>query len=234
VAGSLSVSVAATDGSGGRNSAASSATAVASSSNIPPESNPGGPYRGVAGRAITLDGRLSRDIDGQVVTYAWTFGDSQSASGAVVQHTYAGAATWSAVLTVTDDDGATHAKTVTVTIEANIDPDNDGLTTAEEQALGSNPNDDDSNDDGIKDGAARALGLSLTSPDTDADGLANTAEISGGTDPIRADTDGDGVNDGSDAFPLDPTRSTLPPPDPSDTTPPTILLERPIGAVVIR
>jgi PKD repeat protein len=232
-AGTFPVSVSATDGRGGKTSATSSATAVASSSNIAPESNTGGPYRGVVGRSITLDGRLSRDIDGQVVTYAWTFGDGQGASGAVVQHTYAGATTWSAVLTVTDDDDATHAKTVSVIIEANIDPDNDGLTNTEEQALGSNPNDDDSNDDGIKDGAAMALGLSLTSPDTDTDGLSNTVEISGGTDPIRGDTDGDGVADGVDAFPLDPSRSAMPAPDPGDTTPPTITIERPTGAVVV-
>jgi len=42
--------------------------------------------------------------------------------------------------------------------------------------------------------------------DTDGDGLSNSQENGIGTSPTNPDTDGDGVNDGTDAFPLDPTR----------------------------
>jgi hypothetical protein len=64
--------------------------------------------------------------------------------------------------------------------------------------------------------------------------LANTVEPTRGTDPIKADTDGDGVVDGSDVFPLDPSRSALPPSDPGDTSPPVITLERPSPVVVLQ
>lgn len=43
-----------------------------------------------------------------------------------------------------------------------------------------------------------------TDTDDDNDGLLDTDETKIGTDPLKADTDGDGVNDGKDAFPLDP------------------------------
>jgi Bacterial TSP3 repeat len=67
-------------------------------------------------------------------------------------------------------------------------------------------------------------------PDTDGDGLNDIIENILGTDPNLADSDGDGVPDGQDAFPLDPTRSVWPSPDPDDHTPPTITLLSPSGA----
>ena len=36
-----------------------------------------------------------------------------------------------------------------------------------------------------------------------------------GTDPLLADTDGDGVPDNLDAYPLDPSRWEVTPPDPA-------------------
>ncbi len=48
--------------------------------------------------------------------------------------------------------------------------------------------------------------------DDDNDGTPDTTEIANGTSPTNPDTDGDGSPDGSDAFPLDSTRSTNPPP----------------------
>ncbi len=113
------------------------------------------------------------------------------------------------------------------------DPDQDGLTTAEELALGTDPFNADTNGDGIPDGTAVAAGLSPTNPDMDGDGVSNTAERSQGTNPLKADTDGDGVNDGVDAFPLDPTRSQAPPGDPADATAPLITLLEPANATLI-
>jgi len=52
--------------------------------------------------------------------------------------------------------------------------------------------------------------------DSDGDGLTNSQEHQIGTSPTNPDTDGDGVNDGADAYPLDPTRSV------ADDTPPVI------------
>ncbi|GEM_PF-2995078 len=50
--------------------------------------------------------------------------------------------------------------------------------------------------------------------DDDNDGIPDAREISMGTNPFAADTDGDGVNDATDAFPTDGSRTTLPPPPP--------------------
>jgi hypothetical protein len=114
-----------------------------------------------------------------------------------------------------------------------LDPDGDGLTTAQEWALGTDPFNADTNGDGISDGVALATGLSPTNPDQDGDGVENAAEIARGTNPFAWDSDGDGHGDGEDAFPLDPTRWQAPTPTPGDTTPPVITLTEPTNAVLI-
>jgi hypothetical protein len=73
----------------------------------------------------------------------------------------------------------------------------------------------------------------VVSPDSDGDGIPDALEIANGTNPAAADTDGDGVSDMLDAFPLDPTRSSVPSADPSDHTAPTIYLDEPLNAVLV-
>ena len=67
---------------------------------------------------LSVDGRSSSDADGSVVSYAWSFGDGGSASGATASHDYATAGTYTVTLTVTDDDGATHAASKQLTVTA--------------------------------------------------------------------------------------------------------------------
>ena len=57
-----------------------------------------------------------------------------------------------------------------------FDADDDGLTNAEEEELGTDPE----------------------SSDSDNDGLDDLAEVDGGTDPLSADSDGDGLSDGDE------------------------------------
>ncbi len=90
------------------------------------------------------------------------------------------------------------------------DPDNDGLTNAEEVDLGTDPNNADTDGDGINDGdevngAPASDPLDACDPDStrdecdpDNDGLTNAEELDLGTDPNNADTDGDGINDGDE------------------------------------
>jgi alpha-tubulin suppressor-like RCC1 family protein len=113
------------------------------------------------------------------------------------------------------------------------DPDGDGLVTAEEIQVGTDPFNPDTNGDGISDLVAIRSGISATNLDMDGDGVLNAAERAQGTDPLRADTDEDGVPDGSDCFPLDPTRTTCPAPIPGDVTPPQINLTEPVSAVLV-
>ena len=103
----------------------------------------------------------------------------------------------------------------------------------EESALGTDGRKADTNGDGIPDGAALKAGISATNADMDGDGASNAVEASKGTDPFITDTDGDGVADGTDAFPLDPTRSEAPASNPSDVTPPILTLQEPTNASLV-
>ncbi len=57
------------------------------------------------------------DEDGQVVSYAWNFGDGTTGTGATPQHTYMAAGTYNVVLTVTDNGGATASVTSLIVID---------------------------------------------------------------------------------------------------------------------
>jgi PKD repeat protein len=72
-----------------------------------------------AGEAFKLNGSQSYDEDGEIVSYAWTFGDEIATAevmaasadvdlpGALQTHTYGEPGTYTVTLTVTDDRGAT-------------------------------------------------------------------------------------------------------------------------------
>ena len=113
------------------------------------------------------------------------------------------------------------------------DADGDGLSAWREYLLGTDPLNADTDGNGVPDGVDVAAGRPAAQLDPDGDGVTTARETANGTDPYRADTDGDGVSDGVDLFPLDPTRSALPPPTPGDTTPPVITLIEPTNAVPV-
>ena len=84
--------------------------------NFTPEAKTRDLVRGVPGTPIDFDGSRSFDIDGSIVSYSWDFGDSATAVGSRVSHAYAAPGTYTATLTVTDNQGATGSATTTVTI----------------------------------------------------------------------------------------------------------------------
>ena len=65
---------------------------------------------------VAFDATGSTDPDGQIVGYTWDFGDGNSATGISPNHTYAAAGTYTATVTVTDDEGATSTCSSTVSI----------------------------------------------------------------------------------------------------------------------
>jgi len=113
------------------------------------------------------------------------------------------------------------------------DFDGDGLNNLQEYLNHTNPTQADSNHDGLTDKQNIAMGLDPMDLDLDDDGISNADELAAQTNPYEADTDHDGVPDGSDAFPLDPTRSEPLQSNPNDSTPPEITLVEPIGALPI-
>ena len=77
------------------------------------------------------------------------------------------------------------------------DEDGDGLTNAEEEALGTNINEADSDHDGLID--YYEVNVSKTNPllaDTDGDGINDGDELPLGLDPLKEDSKGDGIKDG--------------------------------------
>ncbi len=70
------------------------------------------------GLYCSFDAGSSNDPDGSIANYSWTFGDGGTSSGAssTAGHTYASANTYSATLTVTDNQGATSSVTHSVTV----------------------------------------------------------------------------------------------------------------------
>ncbi|HDH06646.1 MAG TPA: choice-of-anchor D domain-containing protein [Nitrospirae bacterium] len=87
---------------------------------IPPVSDPGGPYTGAEGQAITLDGSGSTDSDGTISLYEWDIDNDgtfdYSSSSPAQSHTYAQQGIYAINLRVTDDLGATDEATTTATV----------------------------------------------------------------------------------------------------------------------
>ncbi len=88
--------------------------------NNPPNADPGGPYTGFEGQAITLDGSKSTDSDGSIVLYAWdTDNDGTydySSSSPMQSHTYVQQGTYMIKFRVTDNLGATDEALTTANI----------------------------------------------------------------------------------------------------------------------
>lgn len=83
-----------------------------------PTANPGGPYAGVAGGVVPMDGSASSDPDGDALTYAWTFGDGGTADGMSPSHSYAAAGSYTVTLTVSDGTLSGQASTTATVVVA--------------------------------------------------------------------------------------------------------------------
>ena len=77
------------------------------------------PESGAPPLDVAFDGTGSSDPDGQVVAWAWDFGDGGTAAGPLATHRYATPGSYEATLTVTDDDGLQDTDVHTVRV---LDP----------------------------------------------------------------------------------------------------------------
>ena len=75
------------------------------------------PASGIAPLTVQFSSAGSSDPDGSIVSYSWNFGDgTQAGNGSSPSHVYQGAGNFTAVLTVTDNLGATDTDQVVVSV----------------------------------------------------------------------------------------------------------------------
>ena len=86
-----------------------------------PTASAGGPYAGLEGSLIGFSAAGSTDPDGDLLTYAWDFGDGTSGGGATPAHAYADDGAYTATVIATDPFGAADTASATVTV-ANAAP----------------------------------------------------------------------------------------------------------------
>lgn len=96
-------------------------------------------------------------------------------------------------------------------IPVQADSDGDGLLNEEEEKLGTDPQNPDTDNDGLTDGEeVEEYGTSPVEFDTDSDGLGDGEEVKTyGTNPKDKDTDNDGLDDGTEvmSYGTDPTKN---------------------------
>jgi PKD repeat protein len=73
-------------------------------------------------KAVAFKSDGSVDTDGTITSYSWNFGDGGTSATEDPSHTYADPGTYTATLTVTDNNNATHSASVVVTVTVNNPP----------------------------------------------------------------------------------------------------------------
>lgn len=95
--------------------------------NLPPIASllVGEPRQGFVNSKIIFNGSLSYDPDGSIVSWEWDFGDGTNGEGEITTHSYSTAGTYTVILTVTDNNGATNSSENSVlVIKPNNPPSN--------------------------------------------------------------------------------------------------------------
>ncbi len=99
------------------NSGASTSTTHQVSVQPPVDVPPTASFTGVcSGLDCSFDGSASKDADGSIAAYSWSFGDGSTASGATTTHTYATQGSYLVTLTVTDNQGVSSSTTQSFTV----------------------------------------------------------------------------------------------------------------------
>lgn len=90
--------------------------------NQPPIANAGPDQTVFVNETVTFNGSGSSDPDGSIISYSWNFGDSHTGTGVNTTHSYVAAGTYTVILTVTDNEGATDTDTCIITVNETNNP----------------------------------------------------------------------------------------------------------------
>lgn len=98
---------------------------TSSGDNQPPFATVEGPFKQIAGAPLSFSSQLSTDVDGEIVSYLWDFGDGNSSAEANPIHQYDVVGDYQVSLTVTDNEGlsstATNSADITLTYPGDAD-----------------------------------------------------------------------------------------------------------------
>jgi Tol biopolymer transport system component len=169
------------------------------------------PYHAVVSSGHTESSPLPGEVNGSGLIPVWVlaiflilclwmgFSATFSFFGNRLQSNYA---TQTALAGTAQKIGATQtivANQTAAAIAGQQDTDGDGLTNQNEQGIGTDPNNADTDRDGLLDGQeVLTVGTNPLLPDSDGDGLTDGDEIKRGTNPLNPDTDGDNLRDGDE------------------------------------
>lgn len=74
------------------------------------------PLTGAAPLSVAFDGSRSSALGATIVSWAWSFGDGATGSGASVTHVYTAAGSYTATLTVTDSHGMSNSAATSINV----------------------------------------------------------------------------------------------------------------------
>jgi hypothetical protein len=181
----------------------------------PPVAEAGGPYAGLEGTAIAVDGSGSFDADDDIVSWEWDFdadGVYDDASGALASFPASGSGVFAVALRVTDADGTSDVDAATVTV-SNVAPlaeaggpyiGDEGSSIGLDASGSFDPGNDivgyewDLDDDGVYDVAGVAVPFDASAPGVFTVGL----RVTDADGAVATDTASVTVNDVAPAAPV--------------------------------
>ena len=117
-AGDYEVRLVVSDGKAESAPSITSAAIAAPTVNLAPVANPGGPYSGQPGVALSFNGSASADPNDDPITYFWDFGDGSMGDGVSPSHAYGAEGVYTASLTV--NDGALDSLIATTSVNISV------------------------------------------------------------------------------------------------------------------